>query len=81
MRWVLSGSTTFHLRRCYPPILHHSRQYGKPAQVLGTQAAKLLFDHIENPEGNRHQAAVKMVLPVEFIIRTSCGCAGGPNTR
>ena len=53
----------------------------QPAQVLGTQAAKLLFDHIENLEGNPDQTAVKMVLPVELIIRKSCGCTGGPNTR
>jgi LacI family transcriptional regulator len=72
------GFDDFSLAPLLSPPLTAIRQ---PAQVLGTQAAKLLFDRIENPEGEQERAGVKMVLPVEFIIRTSCGCEGGPNTR
>jgi len=75
---AIIGFDDFSLAPLLSPPLTAIRQ---PAQVLGTQAAKLLFDHIENPDGNRHQGAVKMVLPVEFILRTSCGCTGGLNTR
>jgi LacI family transcriptional regulator len=74
---AIIGFDDFSLAPLLSPPLTAIRQ---PAQVLGTQAAKLLFDRIENSEGNPDQTAVKMVLPVEFIIRTSCGCTGGPNT-
>jgi LacI family transcriptional regulator len=72
------GFDDFSLAPLLSPPLTAIRQ---PAQVLGTQAAKLLFDHIESMEGDRERTRVKMVLPVEFIIRSSCGCTGGPNTR
>ena len=72
------GFDDFSLAPLLSPPLTAIRQ---PAQVLGTQAAKLLFDHIENVEGYQERTRVKIVLPVEFIIRTSCGCGGVPNTR
>jgi LacI family transcriptional regulator len=75
---AIVGFDDFSLAPLLSPPLTAIRQ---PAQVLGTQAAKLLFDHIENPAGHPDHTTVKMVLPVEFIIRTSCGCKGGPNTR
>ncbi len=75
---AIVGFDDFSLAPLLSPPLTAIRQ---PAQVLGTQAAKLLLDHIENPEGDQKRTGVKKVLPVEFIIRTSCGCTGGPNTR
>lgn len=69
------GFDDFSLAPLLSPPLTAIRQ---PAQVLGTQAAKLLFDHIENAEGDQERTGVKMVLPVEFVIRTSCGCTCGP---
>jgi LacI family transcriptional regulator len=72
------GFDDFSLAPLLSPPLTAIRQ---PAQILGTQAAKLLFDHIENVEGDQERTKVKMVLPVELIIRSSCGCGGVPNTR
>lgn len=72
------GFDDFSLAPLLSPPLTAIRQL---AQVLGTQAAKLLFDHIENAELCRDRAGVQMILPVEFIIRASCGCTGEPNTR
>jgi LacI family transcriptional regulator len=72
------GFDDFSLAPLLSPPLTAIRQ---PAQVLGTQAAKLLFDHIDSGEGNSDRTGVKMVLPVEFVIRASCGCGDGPKTR
>ena len=68
------GFDDFSLAPLLSPPLTAIRQ---PAQVLGTQAAKLLFDHIENPKLDPERIRVKIVLPVEFIIRASCGCGTG----
>jgi LacI family transcriptional regulator, galactose operon repressor len=35
----------------------------QPAQVLGTQAAKLISDRIENAEEDQERTSIKMVLP------------------
>ena len=75
-RIAIVGFDDFSLAPLLSPPLTAIRQ---PAQVLGTQAARLLFDHIENAEGDQGRTRVKMVLPVEFIIRTSCGCGAGQN--
>ena len=75
---AIVGFDDFSLAPLLSPPLTVIRQ---PAQVLGTQAAKLLFDHIENTDGDQARTAIRMVLPVQFIIRTSCGCTGEPNTR
>jgi LacI family transcriptional regulator len=71
------GFDDFSLAPLLSPPLTAIRQ---PAQVLGTHAARLLFDRIDNVEADQERTRVKMVLPVEFIIRTSCGCGGVPNT-
>jgi LacI family transcriptional regulator len=73
---AIVGFDDFSLAPLLSPPLTAIRQ---PAKVLGTQAAKLLFDHIENAEDDQGRTGVKMVLPVEFIIRSSCGCGAGPN--
>ena len=75
---AIVGFDDFSLAPLLSPPLTAIRQ---PAQVLGTQAAKLLFDHIENAGGRSDRTGVKMVLPVEFIIRRSCGCGNGSNKR
>jgi len=71
---AIVGFDDFSLASLLSPQLTAIRQ---PAQLLGTQAAKLLFAHIENVEGDQKRTRIKMVLPVEFIIRTSCGCGTG----
>lgn len=71
---AIVGFDDFSLASLLSPQLTAVRQ---PAQLLGTQAARLLFAHIEDVEGIQKRTRVKMVLPVEFIIRTSCGCGTG----
>jgi len=44
----------------------------QPAQELGRVAANLLFDQMAAPEVSRQGA--KVVLPVEWVPRNSCGC-------
>ena len=75
---AIVGFDDFSLAPLLSPPLTAIRQ---PAQVLGTQAAKLLFDHIESVGGDQERTGVKIVLPVEFIVRASCGCTGGSNTQ
>ena len=53
----------------------------QPAHVLGVRAAKLLFDRIESAEDHQTLPETKVVLPVEFIIRASCGCGTVLNER
>jgi LacI family transcriptional regulator len=73
---AIVGFDDFSLAPLLSPPLTAIRQ---PAQVLGTQAAKLLFDHIENAEDDQHRSGIKTVLPVEFVIRASCGCGTDRN--
>ncbi len=75
---ALVGFDDFSLAPLLSPPLTAIRQ---PAQILGSQAAKLLFEHIENAEDDPEQPGIKMVLPVELIIRTSCGCGTVSNKR
>jgi len=45
----------------------------QPSQKLGESAARLLFERIENPPTSAE--ASHQVLPVEILLRRSCGCA------
>lgn len=74
---ALVGFDDFSLAHLLAPPLTAIRQ---PAQVLGSQAARLLFQRMQNGESS-DQNRVKMVLPVELVIRTSCGCEAGSNKR
>jgi LacI family transcriptional regulator len=66
---ALIGFDDFELAEILHPTLTVVRQ---PASELGHVAANLLFDRIKRgefpEEGNR------IVLPVELVIRRSCGC-------
>lgn len=75
---ALVGFDDFSLAPLLSPPLTAIRQ---PAQVLGRQAAKLLFDRIESANDVPGDLKVNMVLPVELIIRASCGCANESNQR
>ncbi len=68
---AIVGFDDFPLAPLLLPPLTAVRQ---PAHVLGIQAIKLLFERIENPEGIQMQAGTRTVLPVEFVVRASCGC-------
>jgi LacI family transcriptional regulator len=75
---ALVGFDDFSLAPLLSPPLTAIRQ---PAQILGSQAVKLLFEHIENPKDHPGRTGIRMVLPVEFITRTSCGCGTVSNKR
>lgn len=66
---ALGGFDDFDLAEMTSPPLSVIRQ---PAQEMGKAAINLLFNHIESKEitheGNR------IVLPVEMVLRRSCGC-------
>lgn len=51
----------------------------QPAQELGRVAANLLFDQMAGPEISRQGA--KVVLPVEWVPRNSCGCRASMPTH
>jgi LacI family transcriptional regulator len=61
------GFDDFELADILNPALTVVRQ---PVQSLGERAAELLFSRLQHPE----TPAKKVVLPVELVIRRSCGC-------
>jgi LacI family transcriptional regulator len=68
---ALIGFDDLELAALLSPPLTVIRQ---PAVSLGVQASKMLFERIaaaKQPEGG---FGIKLVLPVEFVIRDSCGC-------
>jgi LacI family transcriptional regulator len=75
---ALVGFDDFSLAPLLSPPLTAIRQ---PAQALGNQAAKLLLDRIENAADTLERTGIKIVLPVELIIRTSCGCGAVSKKR
>lgn len=66
---ALAGFDDFDLADLTSPPLTVVRQ---PAQEMGRVATSLLFERIAS--GELPQAATKVVLPVEVVIRRSCGC-------
>jgi LacI family transcriptional regulator len=75
---ALIGFDDLELAALLSPPLTVIRQ---PAANLGVQASKLLFERIaasKHPEGG---FGIKLVLPVEFVIRGSCGCPATKQTR
>jgi LacI family transcriptional regulator len=46
----------------------------QPTFEMGLRAARLLFERIDNSSPSRPKSPQKIVLPVELIIRRSCGC-------
>jgi LacI family transcriptional regulator len=66
---ALVGFDDFDLAEITSPPLTVVRQ---PAQEMGRVAASLLFDRIER--GELPQTGNRIVLPVEIVLRRSCGC-------
>lgn len=62
------GFDDFDLADILRPALTVVRQ---PVQRAGEEAAQLLFNRLENKAA---QSAQKLDLPVELVIRRSCGC-------
>lgn len=65
------GFDDFSLASLLSPPLTTVRQ---PSAHLGTRAARLLFDRIGAGTRSSEGSGIKLVLPVEFVIRASCGC-------
>jgi LacI family transcriptional regulator len=70
-KMALVGFDDFELAGLLSPSLTVVRQ---PATGLGLQAARILFERIEAVDPQESSFGVKLVLPVEFVIRSSCGC-------
>jgi LacI family transcriptional regulator len=73
---ALAAFDDFDLADLLEPRLSVVRQ---PAQELGRVAANLLFDRLARRE--RPQQGARVILPVEWIARTSCGCSGSLSSR
>jgi LacI family transcriptional regulator len=67
---ALAAFDDFDMADVLKPRLSVVRQ---PAQELGRVAANLLFDILASAEPSR--SAAKVVLPVQWIARNSCGCS------
>jgi LacI family transcriptional regulator len=65
------GFDDFSLASLLSPPLTAVRQ---PSAHLGMHAARLLFDRIGAGTHSSDDSGIKLVLPVEFVIRASCGC-------
>jgi len=70
---ALVGFDDFELAEILHPTLTVVRQ---PASELGRVAANLLFDRIKHDEFPEEGSRV--ILPVELVIRRSCGCKTRP---
>jgi LacI family transcriptional regulator len=68
---ALIGFDDLELAALLSPPLTVIRQ---PAESLGVQASKLLFERIAAAKPLGEGLGIKLVLPVEFVIRGSCGC-------
>lgn len=66
---AFAGFDDFDLADATSPPLTVVRQ---PAQEMGRVAAGLLFDRIAR--GEQPQTGNRIVLPVEIVLRRSCGC-------
>ena len=66
---ALAGFDDFELAELTSPPLTVVRQ---PAQEMGRVAASLLFERIER--GELPQTGTRIALPVEIVLRRSCGC-------
>jgi LacI family transcriptional regulator len=66
---AFAGFDDFDMAECTSPSLSVVRQ---PALEMGRVAANLLFDRIDT--GELPEAGHKIVLPVEMVLRRSCGC-------
>jgi LacI family transcriptional regulator len=66
---ALAGFDDFELAELTGPPLTVVRQ---PAEEMGRVAANQLFDRLER--GETPQTGNRVVLPVEIVLRRSCGC-------
>ena len=74
---ALIGFDDLELAELLSPALTIVRQ---PAASLGTQAARLLFERIGVTNTLEGGFGIKLVLPVQFVVRNSCGCPASTKT-
>jgi LacI family transcriptional regulator len=74
---ALIGFDDLELAELLSPALTVVRQ---PAANLGTQAARILFERIGAATTTEGGFGIKLVLPVEFVVRNSCGCPASTTT-
>ena len=65
----MAGFDDFDMADIFHPAITVVRQ---PVTELGRVAAELLFERLE--EKQRTAAGKRIVLPVELVVRRSCGC-------
>jgi LacI family transcriptional regulator len=75
---ALIGFDDLELGALLSPPLTVIRQ---PAANLGVQASKLLFERIAAAKQSEGSFGIKIVLPVEFVIRGSCGCPAAKQAK
>lgn len=73
---ALAAFDDFDMADVLKPRLSVVRQ---PAQELGRVAANLLFDSLASAEPSR--SAAKVVLPVQWVARNSCGCSASTTAQ
>jgi LacI family transcriptional regulator len=66
---ALAGFDDFELADLTSPPLTVVRQ---PVEEMGRAAAEQLFERLER--GETSEAGKRIVLPVELVLRRSCGC-------
>ncbi len=71
---AIAGFDDFELAEILSPTLTVVRQ---PSHEIGQVAAKLLFERLAG-DGEIPESGEKVVLPVELVVRRSCGCDGIP---
>ncbi len=69
---AIVGFDDFELAEILNPTLTVVRQ---PSQEMGSVAATLLFRRLNGPD-EIDEMGERIVLPVELIVRRSCGCGG-----
>jgi LacI family transcriptional regulator len=75
---ALIGFDDLELAALLSPPLTVIRQ---PAVNLGIQASKLLFERIATAQPPEGDFGIKLVLPVDFVIRGSCGCPAAKRAK
>jgi LacI family transcriptional regulator len=74
---AIVGFDDFELAEILNPTLTVVRQ---PSQELGSVAATLLFNRLNGPD-EIPETGERVVLPVELIVRRSCGCGAAPDRQ
>jgi LacI family transcriptional regulator len=75
---ALAGFDDIPIARYVAPALTTIRV---PIAALGAAALDALAKAVQAPRGERHPAPVLQVMPVELVVRRSCGTGPPPQPR